>query len=57
MPVLPAASVSSAIMLLVPLTSVTVVLQLPSLWRAAVPSGAVLPLSKSDTVAPGVAPV
>src|SRR5258706_10209723 len=52
-PVLPAASVSLATMLWVPLPdSVTLVLQLPSLCTIAVPSAVVLPLSNSVTVVP-----
>ena len=53
LPVLPAASVSLAIMLWLPLPdSVTPVLQLPSLPTVAVPSAVALPLSNSVTVLP-----
>ena len=55
LPVLPAASVSLATMLWLPLPdSVTPVLQLPSLPTVAVPSAVALPLSNSVTVAAGV---
>ncbi len=55
-PVLPAASVSFATMLWGPLPdSVTVVDQVPPLPTIAVPSGVVLPLSYSVTVAPTAA--
>src|SRR5579871_1680480 len=54
-PVLPAASVSLATMLLLPSDSATEVLQLPSLPTVAVPTW--VPLSYSVTVAPGVASV
>ena len=55
-PVLPAASVSLATMLWLPLPdSVTLALQLPSLATVAVPSGVALPLSNSVTVVPASA--
>src|ERR1700722_15558581 len=53
LPVMPARSVSWATMLLAPLTSVTLVVQLPSACTKAVPIGVVPPLSYSDTVEPG----
>src|SRR6202790_2104330 len=57
-PVLPAASVSLATMLWAPSPdSVTVVLHTPPLPTVAVPSGVVLPLSYSVTVAPTAASV
>ncbi len=57
-PVLPAASVSLATMLWGPSPdSVTVVDQVPPLPTIAVPSGVVLPLSYSVTVAPTAASV
>ena len=55
-PVLPAASVSLATILWLPLPdSVTLALQLPSLATVAVPSGVALPLSNSVTVVPASA--
>jgi hypothetical protein len=57
-PVLPAASVSLATMLWGPLPdSVTEVLHIPPVPTVAVPSGVVLPLSYSVTVAPTAASV